>query len=66
MPGRVFGFRFFAFTVLFAFPCLQPLDVRGQRDEGGVVELTVRSVPAGRLDPFRKSFRSWREVVWSR
>jgi len=62
MTDRAFDFRFSAITVLFALIGLQPLDVRGQREEDGVVEFTVRAVPAGRLEPFRKSFRKYVNV----
>ena len=62
MPEQVFGARPSALTVLFLSLVILPMEARGQKGRSGGVDLTVRSIPEGKLNPFRKSFRKYVNV----
>ena len=60
MPQKVFSFRLPAAALMVIG--LLPSLVFTQDGKSSGVELIVRGVPAGRLDPFRKSFRKYVNV----
>ncbi|MEC9350459.1 MAG: hypothetical protein VX387_12090, partial [Planctomycetota bacterium] len=61
MPRQVVSFCS-SLALLLTVTCLSSALVIAQEAKKAGVELTVRAVPAGRLDPFRKSFAKYVNV----